>query len=95
MPLYQTFRWLLIQGAQMLASVGQFSAFTLQTLADCVRPPWRTRLILNQAYLLGIRGMPVAILTALFVGMVIVLQAGTELAIFNVKQFAAAGRPRP
>jgi len=91
MPLIQTFPWLIDRMLNSLASVGQFSAFTLQTLVACVRPPWRFRLILNHAYLLGIRGMPVAILTALFVGMVIVLQAGTELAIFNVKQFAAAG----
>ena len=49
------------------------------------------RLILDQAVHLGVRAMPVAMLTALFVGMVIVLQTGYQLRPFNAKQFAAGG----
>ena len=77
--------------ADTAAALGHFAAFTGKTFIECLRPPWRLRLILSQAYLLGVRGMPVAMITALFVGMVIVLQTGTQLALFNAKQYAAAG----
>lgn len=78
------------KAGRVIDPVGHFAAFAGQALARALRPPWRTRLILSQAYLLGIKGMPVAMLTALFVGMVIVLQTGYQLSAFNAKQYAAA-----
>src|SRR5687767_2349096 len=70
-----------------ISGLGHFFRFCGRVLRGSVRPPWRTRMILAHAYTLGVRGMPVAMLTALFVGMVIVLQGGNQLAAFNAKQF--------
>ncbi|MEN6627318.1 MAG: ABC transporter permease [Candidatus Sumerlaeia bacterium] len=74
-----------------LASIGDFSIFAGRAIAASVTPPWRMRLIVDQAWRLGWRAMPVASLTGIFVGMVMVLQAGYQLATFNVKSYAAAG----
>jgi phospholipid/cholesterol/gamma-HCH transport system permease protein len=74
-----------------LAGIGDFASFAAAAFAAALRPPWRGRLIFEQAWLLGLRAMPVAMTTALFVGMVIVLQAGYQLAAFNAKHYAAAG----
>jgi phospholipid/cholesterol/gamma-HCH transport system permease protein len=74
-----------------LAGFGRFTIFTSQAMFDTVRRRWRWRLILAQCHQIGLKGMPVALLTALFVGMVIVLQTGATLAAFNVKQFVPAG----
>lgn len=79
---------------ETVADVGYFSRFCFQTAMTCVRPPWRLRLIFAHAEILGLRGMPVAMITALFTGMVIMLQGGYQLSYFNAKQFAAAGSAR-
>jgi len=71
--------------------MGHFTAFAGRTAFEIVRPPWRGRLVAEQCWRLGLRSMPVAMLTALFVGMVILLQTGYELRTFNAKQYAAAG----
>lgn len=90
MPLLKTFKWFMIKLAGVVNAIGHFSRFSGRTLGASLRPPWRTRLILTHAYLLGVRGMPVAMLTALFVGMVIVLQTGYQLTTLNAKQYSAA-----
>jgi phospholipid/cholesterol/gamma-HCH transport system permease protein len=77
--------------ARSLDWAGHFTLFTSRTLRAAAGPPWRPRLIAEQSYQLGLRALPVALLTAVFVGMVIVLQTGYELQQFNFKQFAAAG----
>ncbi|MCE5231270.1 ABC transporter permease, partial [bacterium] len=74
-----------------LDGIGDFSLFAGRAIAAALRPPWRIRLITDQAWRLGWRAMPVASLTGIFVGMVMVLQAGYQLAQFNVKSYAAAG----
>ena len=75
----------------VLSGIGQFSTFSGHAMALAARPPWRMRLIYDQAYQLGLMAMPVASLCGIFVGMVIVLQTGYQLAAFNVKSFAAGG----
>lgn len=74
-----------------LAAIGDFSTFSGRAMAGSATPPWRIRLITDQAWRLGWKAMPVASLTGIFVGMVMVLQAGYQLAQFNVKSYAAAG----
>lgn len=86
--------WTMRKVPELVGAVGYFSSFCLQTLGSAVRPPWRVRHILNHAYVLGIKGMPVAMVTAMFVGMVIMLQGGYQLAAFNAKEFAASGSAR-
>lgn len=76
---------------ERFTAMGRFAAFCARTLAGCVRPPWRVGLITQQCIQLGIRSMPIAMLTGLFVGMVILLQAGEQLRPFNAVYLAAGG----
>jgi phospholipid/cholesterol/gamma-HCH transport system permease protein len=89
MPIIKTFEWAGERLNQLFGDIGEFSSFMLATLRQAVTPPWRTRLIFDQSYLLGLKALPIAVLTAGFVGMVIVLQTGYQLEPFNVKQYAA------
>ncbi|OPZ09391.1 MAG: putative phospholipid ABC transporter permease protein MlaE [candidate division BRC1 bacterium ADurb.BinA292] len=73
-----------------LRHLGDFFHFTAKTFLLCFRPI-RFRLVMAHANQLGMNALPLAFTTALFVGMVIVLQTGHELAMFNAKQYAAAG----
>ncbi len=75
----------------LVREIGLMAEFSYQTLGAALRPPWRVRLIVTQAVHLGVKAMPLAMATALFVGMVIVLQTGYELAAFNAKQYVPAG----
>lgn len=86
--------WLTRLAVEVIGAIGYFSTFCVQVLAACLRPPWRVRLILGQAWTLGIKSLPVAMITGLFVGMVIMLQGGYQLAAFNAKSYAAAGASR-
>src|SRR5688572_4363191 len=89
MPIIKTFEWTGEGLTSLLSAIGNFSIFALRTFAQAVKPPWRTKLIFSQAYLLGIKAMPIAMLTSVFVGMVIVLQTGYQLEPFGVKQYTA------
>ncbi|MCL5270816.1 MAG: ABC transporter permease [bacterium] len=91
MPLIRAIEWYGRKQTRILLEVGGFASYVIQTIAQCLRPPWRLRLIIEQAFYLGNKAMPIAMLTALFVGMVIVLQAGYQLADINATQYAAAG----
>lgn len=94
MGLQKAIEW---EGTKLVAimeGVGRFATFSVRSIAMSCRPPWRTRLIFTQAYLLGIKALPVALLVGLFVGMVIVLQAGYQLQEFNAKQYAAGAAGR-
>ena len=94
MVLIRAIEW---QGAKLvnlMEHVGRFTTFSLRAIGMCLIPPWRTRLIFTQAYLLGLKALPVAMLVGLFVGMVIVLQAGYQLQEFNAKQYAAGAAGR-
>ncbi len=76
---------------RILSGIGDFSVFVGRAFRHAVTPPWRLRLVMEQAWWLGLKAMPVASLTGVFVGMVIVLQAGYQLSTFNVKSYAAWG----
>lgn len=92
---FPTFRWLIeMLGRRTearLEATGRFAGFVRECIIGCVFPPWRPSLIAQHCIQLGIRAMPVAMLTALFVGMVIVLQAGEQLRAFNATYLAAGG----
>jgi phospholipid/cholesterol/gamma-HCH transport system permease protein len=74
-----------------VSEIGRIAMFAGETLKGCLRPPWRIRMILTHSIQLGVRAMPLAMVTALFVGMVIVLQTGYELTAFGVKQYVPGG----
>ena len=74
-----------------IAHAGDIGLFCVQTLWECARTPVRGRIFFAHAFHLGLRAMPVALMTGLFVGMVIVLQTGYQLATFNAKSYAAMG----
>ena len=91
MPLVKAITWSSLGLTHLMGSVGHFTGFACDTAVGCLRPPYRPRQILAQCYHLGVTAMPLALVTALFVGMVIVLQTGYELKAFNAKQYAAGG----
>jgi phospholipid/cholesterol/gamma-HCH transport system permease protein len=66
---------------------GRLARFSLQALFQSFTPPWRVPLIVRQMLFIGIKSLPIATLTALFVGMVMVLQTGTWLRKFGALQY--------
>ncbi len=51
---------------------------------------WNYRLIMDQGMSVGARSLPVALTTAMFVGMVMVLQTGVQLIQFGAKNYVPA-----
>lgn len=94
MPIVTTLQWGGRRVFVLVDAIGHFTGFFAQTITACLRPPWRVRLILDQSWSMGLRAMPVAMVTAVFVGMVIVLQGGYQLQAFNAKQYVAGGAGR-
>jgi phospholipid/cholesterol/gamma-HCH transport system permease protein len=70
-------------------SVGDFVCFGASAIRQGCRPPWHIRRWTEQMVSIGVRSFPVALLTSLFVGMVMVLQTGYQLAAFNAKLYSA------
>jgi phospholipid/cholesterol/gamma-HCH transport system permease protein len=80
-------------GAQILRFLresGSLARFAFRSWWVCLRPPWNYRLIMDQALLIGVRSLPVALMTALFVGLVGVLQTGVQLNKFGAKSYVPA-----
>lgn len=71
----------------LLDFVGDFGTFAGVSLKRTFTPPWRRELIAQQLWSLGVRSFPVAIVTALFIGMVMVLQVGIQLVKFGAKNY--------
>lgn len=72
-----------------VAHAGRMAIFTCQAFGAVVAPPYRTREVFRQMRLVGVRSLPIASLTALFVGMVILLNTGYQLQKFGAKLYAA------
>lgn len=71
---------------QILTGFGDFSMFSARALGHSARSPWTRRgwrLLLEQAYVVGARSVPVLMVTGMFIGMV--------LAVQTTEQFAGAG----
>jgi phospholipid/cholesterol/gamma-HCH transport system permease protein len=72
-----------------LAALGRIAAFTVQSLAAAVTPPFFPRLILRQIVDIGYFSLPVVGLTAIFTGMVLALQSYTGFSRFNAESAVA------
>jgi len=68
-----------------LERVGRITLFTAEALAGAVRPPFFFRLIARQLVDVGYYSLPVVGLTAIFTGMVLVLQSYTGFTRFNAE----------
>jgi phospholipid/cholesterol/gamma-HCH transport system permease protein len=72
-----------------LSDVGRLTIFAWQAGVAVALPPYRVGDIFRQMWLVGVRSLPIASLTALFVGMVMVLNSGYQLQRFGAKLYAA------
>ncbi len=73
----------------LFESTGELTKLFLQTLQQSVRPPWRVRLTVEQMIHIGVMSLPIALLTATFTGMVLVLQTGVQLKPLGMKIYAS------
>ena len=70
-----------------LAFNGRFLLFSLKAYRRVLTPPWRWKLFIEQAMDIGVKSFPIAALTSIFVGMVMVLQTGAQLVKFGSKNY--------
>ncbi len=68
-----------------LLSLGAVSVMTGQVASRAVRPPYDVGALVYHTESLGVRSLPIAVLTATFAGLVISLQFGYFLARFGVQ----------
>lgn len=66
---------------------GAFGRFCWRATVRAVTPPWRWTQIVQQMMEIGVKSLPIASLTALFVGLVMVLQTGVQLIKFGAKNY--------
>lgn len=66
---------------------GQLTNFALEVAYRIFTPPWRWRMIVDQCVQIGVKSFPIAALTSIFVGMVMVLQTGVQLVKFGSKNY--------
>ncbi|MDX1971915.1 MAG: ABC transporter permease [Candidatus Sumerlaeia bacterium] len=71
-------------------ATGRFSKFCYRSWKTLFSNSWNYRLIMDQAMAVGVKSLPVALITALFVGMVMVLQTGVQLIQFGAKNYVPA-----
>src|SRR5271156_3005218 len=69
---------------------GRFAWFTLQAVSHIFRPPYYWRNIVKQLIEVGYYSLPVVGLTAIFTGMVLVLQSYTGFSRFNAESAIAS-----
>jgi len=68
-----------------LEQIGRIALFTLEAIALALRPPFYLRMIGRQLIDIGYYSLPVVGLTAIFTGMVLVLQSYTGFTRFNAE----------
>ncbi|MBU8895616.1 ABC transporter permease [Corallococcus sp. H22C18031201] len=68
-----------------LESLGELTRMTGQVFSRAVRPPYGWSALIYHTESLGVRSLPIALLTATFAGLVISLQFGYFLARFGVQ----------
>jgi phospholipid/cholesterol/gamma-HCH transport system permease protein len=78
-------QWLI----KMINGLGRFGIFCSDSLLRIVHGRPRTVHISEQMVTIGLDSLPIANLTAFFIGMVMVLNTGYQLAIFGVKDWSA------
>lgn len=67
--------------------LGGLTVFFARALRRCFTPPLRARPLIRQMQFIGVKSLPIATLTALFVGMVMVLQTGVTLMKFGMSDY--------
>ncbi|MBM3335463.1 ABC transporter permease, partial [Candidatus Sumerlaeota bacterium] len=72
-----------------LSNTGQLVLFVLDAFGAIVLPPYRVKDTFRQMWLAGVRSLPIAGLTACFVGMIMVLHTGDQLQRFGAKAYVA------
>lgn len=75
--------------SRFFEGTGRLAQLFLQTVAACFMPPWRIRMAIDQMVSIGVMSAPIALLTATFTGMVMVLQTGTQLQPLGMKNYAS------
>jgi len=83
------FAWIGRLILSQLTNVGNLTLFAWHAFVAIVLPPYRPREVFRQMMLVGVLSLPIASLTALFVGMVIVLNTGYQLQTFGAKLYVA------
>ncbi|QSQ11725.1 ABC transporter permease [Myxococcus landrumensis] len=68
-----------------LESLGAMAVMTGQVMSRAVRPPYNVSAFVFHVEAMGVRSLPIALLTATFAGLVISLQFGYFLARFGVQ----------
>lgn len=66
---------------------GSFALFTWAILLRITTKRWRWRMIAAQCMTIGVKSFPIATLTSVFVGMVMVVQTGYQLIKFGAKGY--------
>jgi phospholipid/cholesterol/gamma-HCH transport system permease protein len=69
---------------------GEMLALFVETLYACKEAPRNLPAISRQIYEIGVGTLPIAALTALFIGMVLALQTGTQLALYGTQEAIGA-----
>lgn len=72
---------------ETLQLFGGTTLLTKQVVIEALRPPYNTRLIVDQIYQIGIRSIPLVVVTAGSTGMVMALQFGLGLEKFGGKLY--------
>ncbi len=72
-----------------IGSIGQFGRFCWQTAAACLRGCWNHKtypLVWAQMHIIGVRSVPVIMITGAFVGMTLAVQAYDQLAAMGFEE---------
>src|SRR4030042_7049506 len=72
-----------------IGNIGQFGRFCWQTAAACLRGCWNHKtypLIWAQMHIIGVRSVPVIMITGAFVGMTLAVQAYDQLAGMGLEE---------
>lgn len=80
-------------GKKVLAvsqTTGEMLSLLVETLYYCKEAPRNLSAIYRQLHEIGVATLPLACLSALFVGMVLALQTGTQLALYGSQQAIGA-----
>lgn len=72
---------------ELLSFNGRFTLFCWRMTKTTLSPPWRWSHFIQQCISIGVKSFPIAALTSVFVGMVMVLQTGVQLTKFGSKTY--------
>jgi phospholipid/cholesterol/gamma-HCH transport system permease protein len=75
---------------EFVTEVGNASLLAARAFTWALRPPYRVRLLLNQAEFIGVGSLFIILLTGLFTGLVFALQSSFAFAKFNAQSLVGA-----